>query len=103
MVTVGLMIRVEAKSDKVAEVEAMLKAAVEHVAKENKAVVWLSLCMGPTTFAVIDVFHEDADRQAHLDANFGALRIAARALFDGSPSVTYTDVVSAVLQGAATA
>lgn len=99
MVKVGVMIRVEAKPDKAAEVEAMLRAGVEHVEREGAAVVWLALRLGPTTFAVVDAFRDDAGRQAHVEANLASLRAAAPELFTGSPLVEYTDVLAALLPG----
>ncbi|GAA4627681.1 antibiotic biosynthesis monooxygenase [Actinoallomurus vinaceus] len=99
MVTVGLFIRVEAKPDKVAEVEETLKEVVDIVRKEGKAVVWFALRLGPTTFAIYDAFADDADRQAHLEANGPALREAGAELFVESPSIDHIDVVAALLPG----
>ncbi|MEV0398798.1 antibiotic biosynthesis monooxygenase [Actinoallomurus sp. NPDC050550] len=99
MVTVGLFIRVEAKPDKVAEVEEKLKEVVDIVRKEGKAVVWFALRLGPTTFAIYDAFADDADRKAHLEANGPALREAGAELFVGSPSIDHIDVVAALLPG----
>jgi quinol monooxygenase YgiN len=100
MVTVGLLIRIEAKPDKVAEVETMLKSAVDHVRKETATVVWFALRLGPTTFGVFDAFVDEAGRQAHLDANLKTLSgPAAAELFAGSPSVERVDVISARLPG----
>jgi quinol monooxygenase YgiN len=100
MVTVGLLIRIEARPDKVPEVEAMLKSAVDHVREEGLAVVWFALRLGPTTFGVFDAFPDEAGRQAHLDANGKTLRgPAAAELFAGSASVEHVDVVAAKLPG----
>lgn len=97
MVTVGNMIRVEAKPGKAEEVEAMLKAAVAVVSQEQATVVWFALRLGPSTFAVFDAFADDAGRQAHLDANTKALRAAAPALFTEVPSIDAVDVIAAKL------
>lgn len=99
MVTVGLFVRVEAKPDKAAEVEAMLTSAVDLVRKEGKAVAWFALRLGPTTFAVYDAFASDADRQAHLEANGAALRAAGAELFAEPPAIEYVDVVAGLLPG----
>ncbi|HEY0812522.1 MAG TPA: antibiotic biosynthesis monooxygenase [Pseudonocardia sp.] len=96
MVTAGYLIRVEAEPDKVAEVEAMLKSAMDHVRKEGLAVVWFALRLGPTTFGVFDAFADDADRQAHMEANGQALRAA---LFAGAPSVEQVDIIAALVPG----
>ena len=97
MVTVGLFIKVEAKPGKVAEVEAMLKTAVEAVRREEKAVCWFGLRLGPTTFAVYDAFADDEDRQAHLAANSAALREAGAELFAAPPTVEHVDIVASLL------
>jgi quinol monooxygenase YgiN len=101
MVTVGLLIRIEAKPDKVAEVEAMLKSALDHVRTEAWTVVWFALRLGPTTFGIFDASVDEASRQAHLDANVEALRGAAAVeLFAASPSIEHVDVIAAKLPGA---
>lgn len=98
MVSHGFVIRVEAKPDKVAEVERMLGAAVAHVRREGLAVTWFGLRLGPTSFAIIDTFASEADRQAHWDANATTLTGPAAAdLFAASPSVERVDVVAAML------
>ncbi|BCJ28415.1 antibiotic biosynthesis monooxygenase [Actinocatenispora sera] len=98
MVNTGLLVRVEAKPDKVPDVEAMLESAVEHVRKEGLAVAWFALRLGPTTFAIFDAFANEADREAHWDANGEALNAAAAAgLFAGAPYVDRVDVLAAKL------
>lgn len=97
MVSVGLFIKVEAKPDKAAEVETMLKAAVEAVRQEGKAVCWFGLRLGPTTFAVYDAFADEEDRRAHLEANGEALRKAGADLFAAPPTVEHIDVVASLL------
>jgi len=68
MVTVGLLIRIQAKPDKVPEVEVMLKSALEQVREDTATVVWFALRLGPATFGVFDASVDEAHRQAHLDA-----------------------------------
>src|SRR2546425_10390235 len=96
MVTKGLLIRIEAKPDRADEVEAMLKGAIDHIRQESATVVWFALRLGPTTFGVFDASADEADRQAHLDANGGTLagELAAQ-LFAGAPSVEKVDVIAA--------
>lgn len=99
MLTTGLLVQVEAKPDRVTEVEAMLKSVVDRVREEGLAVVWFALRLGPTTFAIFDAFTSDADRDAHVKANGDALRTAGAELFAGSPSIERVDVVAAKLPG----
>jgi quinol monooxygenase YgiN len=96
MVTVGLFIRVEARPDKVPEAEALLKSAVDHVREEGLAALWCALRLGPATFAVFDAFADEADREAHLEANAQALRSE---LFAGPPVIERADVIAAKLPG----
>lgn len=99
MPAAGLVVRVEAKPDKVSEVEAMLASVVDRVREEGLAIVWFGLRLGPTTFAIFDAFTSEADRDAHLKANGDALRAAGAQLFAGPPSIEYADVVAAKLPG----
>ena len=98
MLSVGFLIRVEAKPDRVAEVEAMLKSAVDHVRAEGQAAVWFGLRLGPTTFAIFDAFADEANRDAHWAANGATLTgPAAAELFTKSPAIERVDVVAAML------
>jgi hypothetical protein len=98
-VTVGLLVRIEAKSSKVPEVETMLKSALDQVREDTATVVWFALRLGPTTFGVFDASVDAARRQAHLDAYGPPLRAAAPELFAGSPSIEHVDVIAAKLPG----
>jgi quinol monooxygenase YgiN len=95
MVKVGLMVRIEAQAGKAEEVEAKLNAVLAQVQREETTPLWFALRLGPTSFAVFDAFADEAGRQAHLDANLGALRAAAPTLFAGDPAVGYVDVIAA--------
>lgn len=99
MVNVGLLVRIEAKPDKLDEVESMLRAALAQVRQETATTAWFALRLGPTTFGVFDAFPDEAGRQAHLEAGAGALRAAAPALFTETPAIEYVDVIAAKLPG----
>jgi quinol monooxygenase YgiN len=77
---VGFFIRIEAKPGREAEVEAKLKAALAGVEQEPATTVWLALRLGPSTFAVVDAFPDEAGRQAHLEAGRARLARATGAL-----------------------
>jgi quinol monooxygenase YgiN len=91
------MLHIEAKPDKVDEVEAMLTAALEKVEQEEATTIWLAVRLGPTSFAVIDAFHDETGRQKHLSANADALTHAAAELLAQPPSIERTDVIAAKL------
>lgn len=97
MVTVGLIIKIEAKPDRTDEVEARMKAAAEKVRAEGLSAAWFTVRLGPTSFANFDVFENEADRDAHFAANFEALRAATAELFTSEPTVEYFDVVATTL------
>ncbi|HTJ35560.1 MAG TPA: antibiotic biosynthesis monooxygenase [Dactylosporangium sp.] len=99
MVSVGLLVSIEAKPDRADEFADRLGSVVEIVRAEGKAVVWFGLRLGPTTFAIYDAFANDEDRQAHLDANLGALLKAGEELFTGPPTVQRIDVVASLVPG----
>ncbi|WP_225848101.1 putative quinol monooxygenase [Streptomyces sp. HPF1205] len=99
MVTVGLHIRIEAKPDRAADVEAVLRSALDQVREEEATAVWVAARLGPTTFAVFDAFADEAGRRAHLDAYGGALREAAGELFARPPAVEFADILCAKLPG----
>lgn len=87
MVTSGLLVRVEAEPDRADDVEAMFKAVVDKIRDEGLAVAWFALRLGPTSFAVVDVFTSDADRDVHLAVNGPALELAEEVLERLAPDV----------------
>lgn len=99
MVSTGYFIRIEAKPDRVAELEATLKAAIDVVREEGLAVAWFALRLGPTTFAIVDAFENEADRAAHMENNGETLRRVGEELCAGSPAIDHVDVVAALLPG----
>lgn len=98
VVTKGLLLTMQAKPGREADVEAMLRSGVAAVQKEPDTIAWLAIRIGPTSYAVADVFPHEAGRQFHLDA--GRSRLAADGMSDlllAPPSITFTDVVAAKL------
>jgi quinol monooxygenase YgiN len=51
MVSVGVLVRFEAKPDKVDEVEALLRALVAQVQREESTIAWFGFRLGQTTAA----------------------------------------------------
>ncbi|MFI2207482.1 putative quinol monooxygenase [Streptomyces sp. NPDC020192] len=94
MVNIGFFVRIEAKPGHQAAVEAQLKLALPQVEAEPGTVVWMALRLGPTTYAVVDAFPDEAARQAHLEA--GRARLAADPEhFAEPPVIEATDVIAA--------
>ena len=96
MVEVGLIVRIELKPGKAAEFEARIKATLPAIEAEPDTTAWFALRLGPTSYAVVDVFPDEAGRQAHLEAGQKRLQRIAE-LFAEPPSITPTTVIAAKL------
>ena len=81
MVKVGLLVRLEAKPDKISEVEKFLLGGLSLVMEEPETTVWFAIRLGPSTFGIFDAFPDESGRKAHLAGN------VAKALFDKAPDL----------------
>ncbi|MBW0088790.1 antibiotic biosynthesis monooxygenase [Pseudonocardia sp. KRD-184] len=97
-ITMGLLVTLEALPGKEAEVEEFLVAGRSLVEEEPATVAWFAVRLGPTTFAIVDFFPDDAGRTAHLQGKVGqALAARADELFAKAPDITQLDVVASKL------
>jgi len=100
MVTVGLLVRLEAKPGKEADVERFLEGGLALVNEEPDTTAWFAIRMGPSTYGIFDVFPSDAGRQAHLKGRVAeALMAQAGDLFSEPPDIGQIDVLAAKLPG----
>jgi quinol monooxygenase YgiN len=98
MVTVALLVRLEAKPGKEAEVESFLRGGLALVREEPATTAWFALRLGPSTFGIFDAFPDEAGRQAHLAGRVAAALIArASELLAQPPSIERVDVLAAKL------
>lgn len=98
MVHVALLVRLEAKPGKEAEVAELLTGALPLANAEPATTVWFALRFGPTTFGVFDAFADDAGRQAHLAGQIAAALMAkAPELLVQPPTIEQVDVLAAKL------
>jgi quinol monooxygenase YgiN len=97
MVSKGLLVRLEAKPGKEADVERFLKAGLPLVQEEPKTTTWFALRLGPTSFGIIDTFADESGRQAHL-AGRVAEALKASELFAKPPEIEKVDVLAAKLR-----
>jgi len=98
MLTLALFARLEAKPGKEAEVAAFLKQGLQLANQEPTTPLWFALRLGPTTFAIVDAFHDQAGRQAHLNGPIAkALMAQAPNLLAASPVIEQIDVLGAKL------
>lgn len=98
MVTVGLLVRLEAKPGKEDELETFLKSGLELAEQEPDTTVWFAIRLGPSTFGIFDAFSNEAGRQAHLNGQIAAaLMEKAPELLAQSPTIEQVDVLAAKL------
>ena len=100
MVKVALLVKLEAKAGKEAEVESFLHSGLPIVEEEPATVAWFALRLGPRTFGIFDAFPDEAGRQAHLSGRVAAALMAkAGELLAQPPSIEKVDVLAAKLPG----
>lgn len=100
MVTVGLLLRLEAKPGKETDVENFLKGALPIVQEEPATMAWFAIRIGPSTFGIFDAFPDDAGRQAHMVGRVAdALMAQAPDLLAQPPSIERVDVLASKLPG----
>lgn len=98
MVNVGLLVRVEAKPGKEAEVEDFLRSGLAIVQGEPATTVWFAIRLGPSTFGIFDAFPDDNGRKAHLSGRVAAaLMQKAPDLFVQPPTIEPVDILAAKL------
>jgi hypothetical protein len=98
MVNVGLLVRLEAKPGKEADVENFLRKGLPIVQDEPDTVAWFAIRLGPSTFGIFDAFPDDRGRQAHLSGRVAAaLKESAAELFSRPPVIEAADVLAVKL------
>jgi quinol monooxygenase YgiN len=98
MVTVALLVRLQAKPGKEAEVESFLRSGLAIVQEEPATAAWFAIRLGPATFGIFDAFPDDAGRQAHLSGRVAAALMAkAPDLLAQPPTIEKVDVLAAKL------
>jgi quinol monooxygenase YgiN len=98
MVSVALLVRLEAKPGKEAEVEALLRSGLSIVQEEAATTAWFAIRMGPSTFGIFDAFPDERGRQAHLSGRVAAALLAkAHELLAEPVAIENVDVLAAKL------
>jgi quinol monooxygenase YgiN len=97
-VSLALLVRLEAKPGKEAEVEEFLHGGLSIVEEEPATTTWFALKLGPSTFGIFDTFPDDAGRQAHLSGRVAAaLMQKADELLAQPPVIEKVQVLAAKL------
>ncbi len=76
MVKTALLVTLEAKPGKEAEVERFLNAGLTLVEEEPATIAWFAIRLGKSTFGIFDAFPDEAGRQAHLTGKVAAALMA---------------------------
>jgi quinol monooxygenase YgiN len=98
MVTVALLVRLEAKLGRESDVEEFLRAGLALVEAEPATTAWFGIRLGPSTFGIFDAFPDEAGRNAHLAGRVAAaLGEKASELFAKPPTIERVDVLEAKL------
>ena len=98
MVKVALLVRLEAKPGKEAEVENFLMGGLSIVQGEPATTAWFAIRLGPSTFGIFDAFPDEQGRQAHLSGQVAAALMAkASELLAKPPEIEKVDVLAAKL------
>jgi PAS domain S-box-containing protein len=94
MATKALIVRLEAKAGKEAELAAFLQGALPLVRDEPATVAWLALRIDASSFAIVDSFPDEDGRRAHLDGAVAAALLArADELLATPPEILAADVL----------
>jgi quinol monooxygenase YgiN len=100
MVNVALLVRLEAKPGKEAELADFLKGALPLANQEAATPVWFALKIGPSTFGIFDAFADDAGRQAHLAGPIAAaLMKRADELLSAPPRIEAVELLASKVPG----
>jgi quinol monooxygenase YgiN len=98
MVKVGLLVRLQAKPGKEADVAAFLKQGLPLAQQEPATTAWFALQLGPSTFGIFDVFPDDPGRQVHLSGPIAAALMAKASDFLAQPpAIEKVDILAAKL------
>jgi quinol monooxygenase YgiN len=98
MVTTSLIVRLEAKAGREAELAAFLRDALPLVQAEPETIAWFALRTNASSFAIVDVFPDEQGRQAHLNGPVAAaLFERADDLLAGPPEIQELNVLAAKL------
>ncbi len=72
MVKLGLLIRIQAKPGKEAEVAEFLTGALALSNQEAGTPIWFAMRLGASTFGIFDAFADELAREAHLHGRIAA-------------------------------
>lgn len=99
MVTVALLVRLEAKPGKEREVAELLSGGLPVFDGESTTTAWFGLRFGVTTFGIFEASPDETGRQTHLAGRVAAALKENAHLFEETPSIETADVLTAKIPG----
>ena len=94
----GIVVRMEAKAGKEAELEKFLMDGLSIAQQEPATVQWYALKLDASHFAIFDTFAAQAGREAHLNGDLAkALFGKVDELMTATPKVEMVDILAAKL------
>jgi quinol monooxygenase YgiN len=91
----GLLVTLQARPGKEAEVEGFLKSALPLVEAEMGTTAWFAFKVGPATLGIFDTFKHEAGRTAHVNGEVAkALFARAEELFVSAPQIQKPDILA---------
>lgn len=92
---VGLLVRLEAKPGKEADLYTFLEQALPLVDAEPKTSTWYAIQLAPGTFGIFDTFPDSEGREDHLGGKVAAaLMSKAGELLSKPPVIEKLDVIA---------
>lgn len=100
--TRGLLVRLEVRAGKDAEVETFLRSALPMVREETATTAWFAIRFGRSEYGIFDAFPDEAGRQAHLGGKAAAaLMASADTLLTEAPRIQKVTILADKLPTAA--
>jgi quinol monooxygenase YgiN len=91
---VALLVRLQAKEGKEAEVEEFLHQAFPKVESETSTSTWLALRLNPSSYMIFDTFPDNEARKAHLSGKVAkAMKEKSDELFSQPPVIEELDII----------
>ena len=91
----ALLVRIEAKPGKEAEVSKFLNDALPLAQAENGTVRWYALKIGTSTFGIFDTFQSEDGRTAHLQGKIATALMARKGeLLSKEPTIERVEIIA---------
>lgn len=101
-VQLGILARLDAKSDKQKEVKSFVESALPLAQAEPATMQWFALQFSDRTYGIFDSFADDAGRSAHLGGKIAAALVAkAGELLASPPQLEKADILASNIRAQA--